>query len=87
MLSCSDNSIVRIQQCYLFHSLGSLLNVMYTNLNAGNYILRIVANADAGQRDVIRRVIRIGKCCYCLAGNFRMVQTFMFLFLLACWLI
>lgn len=70
-----------------YDSLGSLLNVMYTNLNAGNYILRIVANADAGQRDVIRRVIRIGKCCYCLAGDFVWCKLSCFLFLLACWLI
>ena len=34
---------------------------MYANLNAGNYILRIVANADTEERDVIRRAIRIGK--------------------------
>ena len=46
-----------------FHSLGSSLNITYPNLNPGRYILRIVANAGAGERDLIRRVIRIGKYC------------------------
>ena len=33
---------------------------MYSNLNAGNYILRIVAKSENGERAVIRRAIRIG---------------------------
>lgn len=48
---------------FVFHSLGSSLNITYMNLNPGRYILRIVANAGAGERDLLRRVIRIGKYC------------------------
>ena len=36
------------------------LTIVYPNLNAGNYILRIEAKTENGERAVIRRAIRIG---------------------------
>ena len=43
-----------------FPFLGSSLNIVYPNLNAGKYVLRVVGNAVTGGRAVIRREFQIG---------------------------
>ena len=44
----------------MFHLLGSSLSVLYPNLNAGKYVLRVVGIAVTGERDVLRREFQIG---------------------------
>ena len=51
--------IIIVLQC-LFHFLGSSLNIIYPNLNAGKYALRVVGKAVTGERAKIRRVFLIG---------------------------
>ena len=44
----------------MFHFLGSSLSVLYPNLNAGKYVLRVVGIAVTGEKAVIRREFQIG---------------------------
>ena len=45
---------------FMFLFLGSSLSVLYPNLNAGKYVLRVVGIAVTGERAVIRREFQIG---------------------------
>ena len=47
-----------------FHLIGSSLNIMYPNLDSGNYVLRVVGRAVTGERAVMRTGFRIGNSVY-----------------------
>ena len=51
---------VALSLTLLFYFFVGSPTIVYPNLNAGNYILRIEAKTESGERAVIRRAIRIG---------------------------
>ena len=53
-----------------FHlPIGSSLNIMYPNLDSGNYVLRVVGRAVTGERAVMRTGFRIGNSVYSNCPN------------------
>ena len=54
MLAYSYNFVLQL------YFLGSSMSIVYPNLNAGKYVLRVVGNAATGETAEIRRQFRIG---------------------------